>query len=103
MITNPNLNNYSEKPHKYSGVVSSICDKWITVKDIKVMGSAGIQLKEQKFKIGCDLRQYIEYYEIDIDDNVEFYASVAYKQTADSKVYSLNKIQQIENSDWVRL
>jgi hypothetical protein len=64
--------------------------------NISVNGESGIILKDQIFKIGSGLKEYIEVERIDLGNCVEFYASVAIVETENEKTYFLNRMRQIE-------
>lgn len=97
IIENQNLVKYRFHSQKYTGYVSELTHKHITILDIMANGESGIVLKCQRFNISKTLFQYIQIYGIVCGNIVEFYASVDVKEVASvSKIYTLNRICQIE-------
>ena len=87
---------YTGLSQRYTGIVVNITSKFIVIKDIIALGDTGIVLKLQKFAVGGALLQHIDFYEVDKNNIVEFYASVYFKEYRDIKEYGLNRMRQIE-------
>jgi hypothetical protein len=95
-IINGNLVKYKNRSQRYSGNVYELNEKYIKLGNICVNGESGVVLKDQIFKIGAGLKQYIEVERIDLGNRVLFYASVGLWESEDEKKYFLNRMRQIE-------